>query len=261
MNSSITTDSTPLSLADLTIAVVYDNNVYDTSVISEWGFSCYISGGGHTLLFDTGGKGPLLRHNMETMGLKLTDVESVVISHHHGDHTGGLSALLRQKETLTLYIPQSFPSSFTNHVQGYGARVVSVSEPVSICDNIYSTGEMGRGTGTGTGIREQSLFMRTDGGAIVITGCAHPGIIQVVKQVRTLCTDPILLLMGGFHLSADHVELTTQATALKHLDVVHVGPCHCSGDAARDVFKTEFGDRYIEMGAGRIITAETFTSL
>ena len=257
MNSSITTDSTPLPLADLTIAVVYDNNVYDTSVISEWGFSCYISGGGHTLLFDTGGKGPLLRNNMGVMGLTLTDVESVVISHHHGDHTGGLPALLRQKETLTLYIPQSFPPSFTNHVQGYGAQVVPVLEPVSIYDNIYSTGEMGRGYG----IKEQSLFMRTDGGVIVITGCAHPGIIQVVRQVRTLCTDPILLLMGGFHLSADHAELTTQATTLKNLGVVHVGPCHCSGDAAREVFETEFENRYIEIGAGRIITAETFTDL
>jgi 7,8-dihydropterin-6-yl-methyl-4-(beta-D-ribofuranosyl)aminobenzene 5'-phosphate synthase len=245
--------TTAIPLTDLTLAVVYDNNVYDRSVISDWGFSCHISGCTAPLLFDAGGKGSFLKKNVETMGFSLSDVEKVVISHHHGDHTRGLSALLKQERPITLYVPQSFPSSFTDHVQCYGARVVPVSEPITVCDYVYSTGEMG------SGIKEQSLIIHTDEGLIVITGCAHPGIIQIVQKVRTLHTDSILLLLGGFHLSADHTELTSIATALKELGVGHVGPCHCSGDAAREVFKAEFGPRYIEVGAGRVITAHTFT--
>jgi 7,8-dihydropterin-6-yl-methyl-4-(beta-D-ribofuranosyl)aminobenzene 5'-phosphate synthase len=247
---SITNGSVPL--ADLTLAVVYDNNPYNESVISEWGFSCLIKGCENSILFDTGSNGAVLRKNMETMGFSMEDIDIVVISHDHRDHTGGLLALLKEKRTVTLYIPQSFPFPFIDHVTEYGAEVISVSDPVKICKNVYSTGEMG------SHIREQSLVIQTDSGLVIITGCAHPGIKRIVQSAQKLYGERVFFIMGGFHLSADRTELIRVATTFKKMGIGYVGPCHCSGNTARTVLEAEFGTGYIEVGAGKIITKDTF---
>jgi len=123
-------------------------------------------------------------------------LDVVVLSHIHGDHTGGLAGFLKENHHVTVYALQSFPESIKQTVRRVGAKLVEVHVPVQICENVYSTGELG------AEIREQSLVVETNRGVIVITGCAHPGIVCIVEQARELRGRPVYLVLGGFHLSS-----------------------------------------------------------
>ena len=97
----------------------------------------------------------------------------------------------------------------------------------------------------------------TDKGIILITGCAHPGIEEMVKTARNLVRDDLLLVMGGFHLAGTSESVIAQIVSnMKKWGVRYAGPCHCSGDLARRLFKNEFGNTYIDVGVGKIIKLE-----
>ena len=128
----------------------------------------------------------------------------------------------------------------------YAERVASVTEPQQISDRVHSTGLMG------TRIPEQALIVQTDGGLIIITGCAHPGVVEIVKRAREHAAREVLLVMGGFHLDGRDTAYI-QAVASELFELTRfVSPCHCSGDEARELFSRTFGDRYIECGVGEV---------
>jgi 7,8-dihydropterin-6-yl-methyl-4-(beta-D-ribofuranosyl)aminobenzene 5'-phosphate synthase len=90
---------------------------------------------------------------------------------------------------------------------------------------------------------------------MVITGCAHPGIVKIVKAAKDLLKDDILLVMGGFHLEwASRRKIERIISTFKQLHVRYAGPCHCSGNKARSLFEKHFGKNYINIGAGKVIT-------
>jgi 7,8-dihydropterin-6-yl-methyl-4-(beta-D-ribofuranosyl)aminobenzene 5'-phosphate synthase len=133
-------------------------------------------------------------------------------------------------------------------VHEYSSCVVEVKKSLQICQNVYSTGEIG------TWIKEQSLIIKTDKGMVVITGCAHPGIVPIVTRAKNLIKDNVCLVMGGFHLrdtSRDTCE--NIISILKDLGVRYIGPCHCTGELARSLFKGEFGEYYLNVGVGKKI--------
>jgi 7,8-dihydropterin-6-yl-methyl-4-(beta-D-ribofuranosyl)aminobenzene 5'-phosphate synthase len=239
--------STP-DINDLTIKVVYDNNPYNQELGTAWGFSALITGTDKTILFDTGGDGSLLLNNMKKLAIEPNNIDVVVLSHIHGDHTGGLSSFLEKNSSVSIYLPESFPTKFKENIQKYGAQIVEVKQTLKICENIYSTGQLGRL------IKEHSLIIRTKAGLIVITGCAHPGIVEILTTTKDFMKGDILLVMGGFHLeSASKHKIEKIISALKQMNVKYVGPCHCSGHKARTLFKKHFGTRYIEVGVGKVI--------
>jgi 7,8-dihydropterin-6-yl-methyl-4-(beta-D-ribofuranosyl)aminobenzene 5'-phosphate synthase len=233
------------------ITVIYDNNPYKEELEIGWGFSCVIKGLEKTILFDTGGDGQRLLANMKKLDIDPGEIDIVVLSHIHGDHVGGLQSILRKNPKVIVYLPMSFPNSFKDEVKGYGAKIIEVQRPLKICENVHSTGELG------TGIKEQSLIVRTDKGLIIITGCAHPGILEVLNKAKDLMNDDILLVMGGYHLGGKgRDELEKIVSSFKKLGVRYVGPCHCTGDAARELFKKEYIKKFINVGVGKIITME-----
>jgi 7,8-dihydropterin-6-yl-methyl-4-(beta-D-ribofuranosyl)aminobenzene 5'-phosphate synthase len=235
-------------LKKLTITVTYDNNPYEERLETAWGFAASIIGAEKTILFDTGG-GRALLDNMEKLQIDPGSIDVVVLSHIHADHTGGLSSLLEKNPNVTVYLPKSFPEKFKNKVRDYGAKVVEVKESLKICENVYSTGQLGKLT------KEQSLIVRTDKGLIVITGCAHPGIVNVVDTAKNLVKDDVLLVMGGFHLEwATRGKIEKIISTFEQWHVRYVGPCHCSGEKARSLFEKHFGKNYINIGAGKVIT-------
>ncbi|MHC4574253.1 MAG: MBL fold metallo-hydrolase [Planctomycetota bacterium] len=242
-----TETATGIDVNDLTITVVYDNNAHTPGPATGWGFSCVIAGTEKTILFDTGRDGSFI-DNMEKLEIEPNSIEIIVLSHIHGDHTGGLESLLGKNQQVTVYLPKAFPNKFKNNILSHGARAVEVEKPVKICEHIHSTGQVGGW------IKEQALTVQTSKGLIVVTGCAHPGIIKMVKRAKEVLKDDVLLVMGGFHLEwASKGKVEKVISAFRGLGVRHVAPCHCTGDKARGVFEKHFGNNYINIGAGKVI--------
>jgi 7,8-dihydropterin-6-yl-methyl-4-(beta-D-ribofuranosyl)aminobenzene 5'-phosphate synthase len=156
--------------------VVFNNLTYKTGLQTGWGFACLIEGLDKVVLFDTGGNGDFLLSNMQQLGLYAEAVEAVVLSHIHGDHTGGLDTFLARNPDVTVYMPESFPASFKQEVIRLGAAIETVSQPQRLFDSVFSIGEMGGTT------KEQALIVDTPRGLIVITGCAHPDVVDMVER-------------------------------------------------------------------------------
>ena len=226
------------------ITVVYDNKTLDPDLSPAWGFSCLVD---DDLLFDTGGDGPRLLSNIGQMGLDVGGIKTVVLSHAHGDHTGGLGGFLAVNKEVTVYLPRSFPSGFKAQVRAR-ARVVEVHEPMEIAEGIHTSGEMGRG------LVEQALVLTTNQGLVVITGCAHPGIVKIVKKAREIAGGEIYLVMGGFHLGGASRRAVKGIIAdFRRLGVQKVAPCHCTGSRAIGMFAAEYGDDFIKVGVGMVL--------
>jgi 7,8-dihydropterin-6-yl-methyl-4-(beta-D-ribofuranosyl)aminobenzene 5'-phosphate synthase len=234
------------NITPITLTVVYDNRSADPRLGTAWGFACLIETGATTILFDTGGDGHLLMDNLATLGIDPQAIDAVVLSHLHSDHTGGLDRLLAANDRLTVYLPQSFPASFKARIHN---PVVEVSEPVMIADHIRTTGELG------TTIIEQALIIETRRGLIVLTGCAHPGIVEIVRQAKT--AGDVYLGMGGFHLADNSAaEVEAVIAELKRSGVQQAAPGHCTGDKAIEQFHPAFGPDFIPIGAGAVLHVE-----
>jgi 7,8-dihydropterin-6-yl-methyl-4-(beta-D-ribofuranosyl)aminobenzene 5'-phosphate synthase len=228
--------------------VVFNNVPLKAGLQTSWGFSCLIEGLDRTVVFDTGGDGGVLLSNMQKLGLDAEEVEAVVLSHIHGDHTGGLGAFLSRNPDVTVYVPESFPASFKQEVRRLGAATETVSGPRQLMDSVYSTGEMG------FAIKEQALIVDTPSGLIVITGCAHPNVADMAERAKAYVSKNIYLLMGGFHLGgSSEAEIQTIIARLKALGVERVAPSHCTGENAIDMFRDEWADNFIEGGLGAVI--------
>ncbi len=233
------------------LTIVFDNNPYLKGVKSGWGFSCLIEGMEKTVLFDTGADGSILLNNMKLLGFAPEMVETLVLSHAHLDHIGGVNALLQNNDTLRVYLPASFPESFKANTKQYGVDIIEVKESIEIINGLYSTGEMD------AWMEEQSLIIRTPKGMIIITGCAHPGIVNIVKRAKSLFDDEVLLVMGGFHLRSESSrEIKRTISDMQRLGVRYVAPCHCSGDKARKLFQEAYGEHYIPVGVGKRVNTK-----
>jgi 7,8-dihydropterin-6-yl-methyl-4-(beta-D-ribofuranosyl)aminobenzene 5'-phosphate synthase len=231
--------------AGVTITILYDNNEYDERLETAWGFSCLVEGLEKTILFDTGGDGALLLRNMHRLRIDPQDVDAVVISHAHGDHVGGLAGFLEENPAVTVYLPQSFPASIKDATREAGADLVEVGGPLEICQHLHSTGELG------DSIKEQSLVVETSQGLVVITGCAHPWVVNIVRRAKELTGGEVHLVLGGFHLGgASESRIAGVIEDFQQLGVRRVAPCHCSGDVARRLFGEAYGTDFIPAGVG-----------
>jgi 7,8-dihydropterin-6-yl-methyl-4-(beta-D-ribofuranosyl)aminobenzene 5'-phosphate synthase len=232
----------------LRLQVVFNNIPYQSGLQTGWGFSCLITGPQWTVLFDTGGDGRILLANMQRLGLAVEELDAVVLSHIHGDHTGGLEAILARKPNLTVFMPRSFPASFGREVARYGAAVEIVAGPRRLMEGLHSTGEMGRA------IKEQALIVDAQPGLIVLTGCAHPGVENMAEQAMRYRGAGIYLLMGGFHLGGlPDAQLEAVIKQLKTLRVKKVAPSHCTGDRAMAMFRAAWGRDFVAGGLGAMI--------
>jgi len=232
----------------VTITVVFDNNAMGSGLQTAWGFGSIVQKGERTLLFDAGNDGRMLLANMAVLGFAAGDLEAIVLSHNHSDHTGGLAALLEQNPNAVVYVPQAFGTAFRDRVVGLGARVVEVTGPLEIAPGIWSTGQLG------DSIVEQALVVQTDAGLVVITGCAHPGVVEMVRRAREVGKGEIDLVLGGFHLSAASAAAVEQvASGLKALGVARLAPCNCTGAPAVAQLAAAFGEGYQPCGAGLVL--------
>jgi 7,8-dihydropterin-6-yl-methyl-4-(beta-D-ribofuranosyl)aminobenzene 5'-phosphate synthase len=237
----------------LRFTILYDNYVYKEGTTADWGFSCLIEGTEKTILFDTGTRPEILMRNVEALNVDLKKVDLIVISHNHGDHTGGLPAVLERNPNVTVFFPASFPPEFVRRVEKVKARAQTVDKSIEICRNVYLSGEMG------DEVKEQSLIIDSPKGLIIVTGCSHQGIVNILRRAKEMLDKPIHLVFGGFHLmNTSDSEMQKIIAAFMQLKVEKCGATHCTGDSQIAMFKKAFGGNYVPMGTGRVIEVQGF---
>ncbi len=235
----------------ITITVLYDNYPYQEGLETGWGFSAFVTYKDQNVLFDTGASGLILLENMAEMNIKPGDIQNVVLSHEHNDHTGGLQSLLTAGADPIIYLPPSFSSSFKKQFDAQ-AEVIEVFPGLPIGERISTSGEIGGFP------PEQALVIDTSQGLVVITGCAHPGVDKMVLAAKRHFKEDIYLVLGGFHLgNASSTQVDQIITEFRRIGVDHVAPCHCTGDRAIAQFKEAFEDHFIQVGTGTVIEIES----
>lgn len=210
----------------LKISIVYDNTIHQKNLTADWGFAAYIETDERHILFDTGSDGHILLENMKRMGLDPEAVDTVFVSHNHFDHIGGLAAFLRENPDVDVYLPESLRGVRR------AKNVIHVSKPIAITNTLYSTGELIGG--------EQSLIIKTPQGLVVIAGCSHPGLNNIMKAAGRY--GKIHMILGGFH-DFDQFDILE--------DVDLVCPTHCTRYITK--ISERFPEKFIQGGAGRCV--------
>lgn len=229
------------------ITILYDNYTLTEGCRPDWGFACIIKGTEKCILFDTGADGNLLLENMDKLHVDTGNVELVVISHEHYDHVGGLSAFLGRNSNVTAYLPLTIPADIVQMVESHGVTVILPDEPVEILDRVHLV-RMRIGS-----LDEQFLILETPKGLVVITGCAHPGIVQIIQKAKQFFRSDVYFVFGGFHLGGNtDSQVMSKIQQIQALGVQKVGPSHCTGDRAIELFRREFGDGFVPMGTGPV---------
>ena len=237
------TNNTGGEKPEITLFSVYDNYKVNPELKSAWGFATVVKTSKELILFDTGGDSEILLFNMKKLNIKPSSIKKVVVSHIHADHVGGLKGFLDENNNVTVFVPKSFPQSIKNMIVQKGAKLIEVSASRKISDCVYTTGELHGPP------KEQSLIIDSKKGLVIITGCAHPGIVNIVKKSKELMKqEKVYLVLGGFH----HPPLSC-VKEFRKLGVEKVAPSHCSGDAVRNAFKEEYKKDFIEYGVGQTV--------
>ncbi|QHI69456.1 MBL fold metallo-hydrolase [Tichowtungia aerotolerans] len=273
---------------NLRITVLAENTAGKLGILAEHGLAFLIETGGEKILFDTG-QGFVLKHNLEKLGLSLADVKTVVLSHGHYDHTGGLHTALAMMEHPKVYAhPAVIESKFVCYRQMESRSVampeadrnallqqadwVRTEAPVELPGGLRLTGPVPRttdfentggpffcnvaGTEPDTLPDDQAAFVESENGTTVILGCAHSGVINTLQYIRSLTENrPIHTVIGGMHLhSASANRMNKTIKALRKLKIRCIFPCHCTGfDAAAQLWR-EFPGKVRPCPAGTVIT-------
>jgi len=258
-HAAVTARETRNGPDNIVCTILYNNTSVADSVIADHGFSCLIESGDRSILFDAGRISNKFIANVNKLAIDCSRISTVFISHIHGDHMGGLFDILAKCNKPALCLPFSYPQ-MPGETLGDGAdadfkallerfeplvsEIVRKKEPVKINDGFCTTGMMGDRT------YEHALIVSTSNGLVIITGCAHPGIVEIVRRAKELMKEDVYFVMGGFHLvRSDSSQVKNIARELRNL-TKYVGPCHCTGANACSALRDVFKDDYIDIQAG-----------
>jgi 7,8-dihydropterin-6-yl-methyl-4-(beta-D-ribofuranosyl)aminobenzene 5'-phosphate synthase len=262
------------------ITILYDAFSDNRAVTRDWGFAALVEHDGKRILFDAGNNAATFEHNVKALGVDLSKLDFVVISHRHSDHTTGLKYLLSVSPNVPIYAPlESFGifggaapptlikqvASLPERMRYYGGKYpdkiptgypwtsgnfVLVDKLTEISPGIFIVFTISKTPGT-LELRELSLVLRSPDGLSVIVGCSHPGIEEILQAATAI--DPHMhFLCGGLHLvSTPEPEIDRLVDNLKNKwKLEKVAPGHCTGEPAFLRLQKAFGDDYLYAGAG-----------
>ncbi len=231
------------------IKIIYDNCKSDENFKEGWGFSCLVDLGSRKILFDTGADSAAFFSNLHKLGIPCNEITDVVCSHNHADHVAGFKDILgKLKAGSRVFLPKKFPSKKLPST----LQIEIINDFKEIGSGIYSLVLKG-----GLFFYEQALLVETQKGLMVITGCAHPGIVRILQEAHKRLKQPIHLVLGGFHLFRNRQsQIDEIVNQFKALNVQIAAPCHCSGSQAIETFKQAFQDRFYKIGTGTVLTIQ-----
>lgn len=270
----------------LQITTLSENTAGLGNFLGEWGLSLLVETEGQNILFDTG-QSISASHNADLLGIDLSKINKIVLSHGHYDHTGGLRQILRRmrKKIEIIAHPDVWAVKYSRRegqedryigipfhrqtLESLGARFNLTTEPVRITDSIMTTGEVPMVTDyeeiepylvvkqddgfiPDKLLDDQAIIINTEPGLVVVLGCAHRGIINTLYHARELTgVKTIHTVLGGCHLmdaSEERVRLTI--AVLKELGVQRLGVSHCTGLPASAIMAQQFGDKFFFNNTG-----------
>lgn len=234
--------------------------------IGEWGFAALVEVDGRKILFDTGARPETVLNNSKELGIDLSQVEDVFLSHNHWDHVGGLLTLRTELSKINpnalskvhvgkgIFLSRPRQEKERNimirireEYESSGGQIVIYDTPIEFLRGIWFTGPIPRNysernwsdngrTQIGQELTEdnipedQAMVINTQKGWVVITGCGHAGIINTMAAARQIIDQPIQLALGGFHLFAatdEHIQWTGEK--MKEMELKELVGAHCTG--------------------------------
>jgi 7,8-dihydropterin-6-yl-methyl-4-(beta-D-ribofuranosyl)aminobenzene 5'-phosphate synthase len=253
-------------MATVTVTTIVENAAGRADLQAEHGLAVWIDTGRHRVLFDTG-QGDLVLANARALDIGLEQADAIVLSHGHYDHTGGLAGVLSLARGARVFLhPAALAGKYARDPNGrcraigmpracqvalsqHPVRSATTERVTEVVEGVFVTGAVPRTNDfEDTGgpffldeactqpdplIDDQSLFFDSPQGLIVLLGCAHAGIINMLEYIHRTTGRPIHTVLGGTHLgSASEHRLGQTIEALRRLDVKRLGPAHCTGTAA-----------------------------
>lgn len=263
------------------ITVLYDAFGPSTTLQKDWGFAALVEYGGRRILFDTGNDAAIFEKNVTGLDVDLARLDAAVISHRHGDHTTGLTYLLRQNPGVKIYAPRegaffrgAIPAAFFAHEPGLPpelryadprpgrtsgtpwpqANFQVIAETTEILPGFFVLTTQSQKPGT-LEMNEVSLAIRTPRGLAVVVGCSHPGVETILAQAATI-DSRLYTVTGGFHLvQTSREDVDRVAGVLRdRLKIERVAPGHCTSELGFAVFLDRFKDRFDRAGLGAVIS-------
>lgn len=270
----------------MTILTLVENRVQKLGLIAEHGLSFLISAPGGDILFDTG-QGSALIPNANRMAVDLSRISSIVLSHGHCDHTGGLSRFMaaigprsvfahpsafsrkyskKQEELRSIGVPESREA-----LQQAGMQLRTCTQPVAIAPGVLATGPIPRVTDfeqvpphflidapDGSGLvqdfleDDQALILDQRGGPVLVLGCGHSGIVNTLLYAAELTgTKRFPLVIGGMHLfDADERRLEQTLEFLRQFEITRIAPCHCTGPRGQFALWQKYGTAFLFITTG-----------
>lgn len=273
------------------ITILCENLVGRLVGSGEHGFSAFIETDQGNTLFDTG-RGPSIVANSLALGKDLRTIQKIFLSHGHYDHTGGLPEVLKLKGRVDVHVhPDVFIDRIhilqedgqekkrfvglpfkRSYLEFLGAHFLINKEFTEVEKKIFLTGEVPRGTafekpdlrlfaerngklGQDVFADDQSLVIDTDNGLILILGCAHSGLVNIINHViGKTGKERFHAILGGTHLDfLTPAQLEQTIAVLKKMDIERMGASHCTGMKAAFRLHQEFGDRFFYGCVGSVL--------
>ncbi len=259
------------------VTILYDAFGESKELTKDWGFSAFVEHNGKRILFDTGNDAAIFEHNVKALGVDLTKLDFVVISHRHADHTTGLRYVLKVNPNVTVYVPADAANGFggaafpkTDESLPAKMRYFGGTEPEHFtAGKLYDTGNfvlVNQSTEVSPGIflvrtvsqnkgtlelPELTLAIKRPYGLLLVDGCSHSGIEAILEAASAV--DPRTeIVFGGLHLVTTPVEeIDVLVENLKtKWKVQRIAPGHCTGEPAFARLKKAYGENYLYAGLG-----------